>query len=163
MSPVYQGLTCEATLDPTRICTLGAFPYYAVNATNVAQIQLAINFARTLNIRLVVKNTGHDFSGKSGGAGSLSVWTHNLKDIKFFAKYEAKGTTYSGPAFKAGSGVQAFEIYKAANDKGVVVVGGEGMVCFLLINSAPCSFEEIANEENSDGWNLRRLHTWWWT
>ncbi|KAL1960964.1 hypothetical protein VTO42DRAFT_4852 [Malbranchea cinnamomea] len=33
--------------------------------------------------RLTIKNTGHDFSGKSAGAGSLSIWTHNLKDIEF--------------------------------------------------------------------------------
>lgn len=82
MSPVYQGLTCQVTDDPTQSCTLGALPYYAVNISTVAQVQLTINFARNNNIRLVVKNTGHDFSGKSGGAGALSIWTHNLKDRK---------------------------------------------------------------------------------
>ncbi|CAG8948804.1 hypothetical protein HYFRA_00001927 [Hymenoscyphus fraxineus] len=126
MSPVYQGLTCQVTADPTQNCTLGAFPYYAVNAKFVAQIQLAVNFARAANLRLVVKNTGHDFSGKSGGAGALSIWTHNLKDIKYFKQYKARGSSYNGPAFKAGAGVQGFEIYKAAHDRGLMVVGGEG-------------------------------------
>ncbi|KFY07729.1 hypothetical protein V492_06885 [Pseudogymnoascus sp. VKM F-4246] len=126
MSPVYQGLTCQVTDDPTQSCTLGALPYYAVNISTVAQVQLAINFARNNKIRLVVKNTGHDFSGKSGGAGSLSIWTHNLKDIEHIPSYSAPGSDYTGPAFKAGVGAQAFEMYEAANKKGLVVVGGEG-------------------------------------
>lgn len=128
MSPVYQGLTCQVTTDPTQSCTLGGYPSYAINVSTVAQIQLGINFARNTNIRLVIKNTGHDFSGKSGGAGALSLWTHNLKDVEFFANYSSKGGNYSGPAFKAGSGVQAFEIYEEAYKKGLVVVGGEGQV-----------------------------------
>jgi len=108
---------------------MGGYPSYAVNVSNVAQIQLAVNFARNNDIRLVVKNTGHDFSGKSGGAGALSIWTHHLKDIEFIPSYMVDGDSYTGPAFKAGSGVQAWEIYEAANEKGMVVVGGEGKVC----------------------------------
>jgi FAD/FMN-containing dehydrogenase len=136
MSPVYQGLTCQVTTDPTKNCTLGAYPFYAVNVSTVAQIQLAINFARNTNLRLVVKNTGHDFSGKSGGAGALSIWTHNLKDIVYIPEYSAEGTDYYGPAFKAATGVQAFEIYQAASLRGLVVVGGEGQVkqCFFLLD-----------------------------
>jgi hypothetical protein len=128
MSPVYQGLTCEVTTDPTQNCTLGAFPFYAINVSNVAQIQLGVNFARTMGLRLVIKNTGHDFSGKSGGAGALSIWTHNLKDVKYFSNYTSQSCGYDGPAFKLGVGVQAFEIYKEAHDRGLVIVGGEGQV-----------------------------------
>lgn len=131
MSPFWQGRTCEPPSifpSPTGKCTLGGYPSYAINATNVAQIQLGINFARNNNIRLVVKNTGHDFSGKSGGAGALSIWTHNLKDIQFLPNYVQDGGGYKGPVFKAGSGVQAWEIYEAANKQKMVVVGGEGRV-----------------------------------
>lgn len=118
------------TTDPTGSCTLGGYPSYAVNASNVAQIQLAVNFARNSGIRLVVKNTGHDFSGKSGGAGALSIWTHNLKDIEFIPSWTSLNSGWDGPAIKAGSGVQAFELYEAAHENGVVAVGGEGEVCF---------------------------------
>jgi hypothetical protein len=54
----------------------GGYPAYVVNATNVAQIQSSVAFAKTNNIRIVIKNTGHDFLGKSLGAGALSIWTH---------------------------------------------------------------------------------------
>ncbi|KAI1496539.1 FAD binding domain-containing protein [Biscogniauxia marginata] len=123
---LFQGLTCmPPTLIPSsNNCTVGGYPAYAVKVRNVAQIQLAVNLARNLNLRLVVKNTGHDFSAKSTGMGALSVWTHNLKDIRFFEYY--KQGSYTGPAFKIGTGVQAFELYAAAKEYGVTVVGGEG-------------------------------------
>ncbi|KAF5872124.1 putative fad binding domain protein [Botrytis fragariae] len=126
MSPIYQGLTCMPTTDPTATCTLGAYPAYAVNATNVAQIQLAVNFARNTGIRFVVKNTGHEFSGKSGGAGALSVWTHWLQDIRYEgAEFTDADFPYTGPAFTSGSGVVGVDIMKAASEQGMVVVGGE--------------------------------------
>ena len=128
LSPFYQGLTCQPTDNPTDSCTLGGYPEYAVNVTNVAQVQLAVNFARTTGIRLIIKNTGHDFSGKSVGAGSLSIWTHNLKDIEFIERYDAKDSDWTGPAFKLGAGVLAYDVYKAASEHGVIVVGGEGQV-----------------------------------
>lgn len=107
-------------------CTIGGYPEYAVSVRNVAQIQLAINYARNLNLRIVIKNTGHDFSAKSVGMGALSLWTHNLKQIQFFKNY--RQGSYRGPAFKLGSGVQAFEAYEAARNNNVTIVGGEGRV-----------------------------------
>lgn len=124
MWPLYQGQSCMPTTDPTASCTLGGYPSYAVNVTKVSHIQLAVNFARNANLRLVVKNTGHDFNAKSAGAGALSIWTHHLKDITVIPSY--KSSTYSGKAVKMGAGVQAFELYAAARDGGFTVVGGEG-------------------------------------
>ncbi|KAI5867229.1 FAD-binding domain-containing protein [Durotheca rogersii] len=123
---LFQGLTCmpPTLVAPKAKCTIGGYPVYAVAARNVAQIQLAVNFARNLNLRLVIKNTGHDFAAKSVGMGALSIWTHHLKDIKFFGLY--RQGRYLGPAFKLGVGVQAFEAYEAAREQGVTIVGGEG-------------------------------------
>ncbi|KAI1343001.1 hypothetical protein F5Y15DRAFT_371685 [Xylariaceae sp. FL0016] len=75
-------------------------------------------------MRLVVKNTGHDFSAKSTGAGSLSLWTHNMKDIRFYDHYEEG--SYKGSAFKMGAGVQVVEAYQAAQKANVTLVSGEG-------------------------------------
>lgn len=124
MRPTWQGLTCLHTGDFTDKCTLGGYPVYVVEATNVAQIQLAVNFARTANLRLVVKNTGHDFNGRSLGAGALSIWTTKLKSIKFYNEYKAGG--YTGPALRVGAGVLSHELYEAADKYGVTAVGGEG-------------------------------------
>jgi FAD/FMN-containing dehydrogenase len=112
------------TTNPNATCTRGGYPIYVVNVTTVAQIQLAVNFARNQNVRLVVKNTGHDFLGKSAGAGALSVWTHHLKDLEYIPKYKSKG--YKGPAVRIGAGVQVFELYAAGKKHGFTAVGGEG-------------------------------------
>lgn len=126
-SPVYQGLTCQPkSLYDSGDCTQGGYPTYTVNVSTTAHLQLAVNFARNTGVRFVIKNTGHDFSGKSGGAGSLSVWTHNLKDLAYIPSYNDTTTDYNGPAFKAGAGVQVYEIYAAARDHGLVTIGGEG-------------------------------------
>lgn len=124
MSPFYQGATCMPTEGEPANCTLGGFPYYVVNVTNVAQIQLAVNMARTLDLRIVIKNTGHDFAGKSAGEGALGIWTHNLKSLEYQPDYVSG--TYSGVAFKMGAGVQSYELYEAADTYGVTVVAGEG-------------------------------------
>jgi hypothetical protein len=128
LSPIYEGLTCQPpSIYDSKTCTLGGYPSYVINAKTVLDIQVGINYARNDNLRLVVKNTGHDFSGRSTGHGALSIWTHGLKDMQFFDSY-ADDSGYKGPAVKAGAGVQAFDLYKAANDKGLVVVAGEGQV-----------------------------------
>lgn len=124
MWPLYEGKTCLAGTDPALLanCTQGGYSLFSVNVSNIAQIQLAVNFARSLNLRLVVKNTGHDYNGRSTGFGALSLWTHNLKDIRFISNYETGD--YTGPAFKLGAGVQGFELYEAAEAHGVTTVSG---------------------------------------
>ncbi|KAG8169268.1 hypothetical protein KVR01_000013 [Diaporthe batatas] len=132
-SPIYQGLTCmPPTIYDSKGCTPGGFPMYVINATTPKHVQAGVNFARNTGVRLVVKNTGHDFSGKSGGAESLSIWTRHFKDIQYIPEYEDEASGYSGAAFKTGTGVQAFEIYKAASEVGKVVVGGEGQTVGVM-------------------------------
>ncbi|KAH7309755.1 hypothetical protein B0I35DRAFT_397862 [Stachybotrys elegans] len=126
MSPLFQGATCE----PSEAafggeCTLGGFPSYSLNVTSVAQIQLAVNFARNTNVRLVVRNTGHDFLGKNTGEGALSIWTHHLRDINVMRNYRAPGGRYTGPAMKLGAGVMVYELYEAAERAGYTAVAGE--------------------------------------
>lgn len=57
---------------------------------------------------------------------AVSLWTHNLKNIRFYTNY--REGSYKGPAFKLGAGVQVFEAYKAARQANVTIVGGEGRV-----------------------------------
>lgn len=50
------------------------------------------------------------------------MWTHHLKTIEFL---DYQSPHYKGPAIKMGAGVQAFEAYAAADQRGLAVVGGE--------------------------------------
>lgn len=62
------------------------------------------------------------YLGRSTGAGALSVWTHNLKDIEYVDWAE---DSYTGPAYKLGSGVQGFDVLETTHAQGHVIVGGE--------------------------------------
>jgi hypothetical protein len=124
MWPIYEGKTCMPGTNASILgaCTQGGYSSYSINVSNVAQIQLAVIFASTANLRLVVKNTGHDYNGRSTGKDALSLWTHNLKEIRFLKEFI--GHNYTGSAFKVGAGVQVIELYRAAEVNHVTVVGG---------------------------------------
>lgn len=47
-----------------RGCSLGALPQYIVNATTEDHVSTAMKWASDRNIRIVVKGTGHDMSGR---------------------------------------------------------------------------------------------------
>ncbi|KAF2193092.1 FAD binding domain-containing protein [Zopfia rhizophila CBS 207.26] len=111
MSQWSSGNTCVPTSSPNSTCSQGGYPVYVVNATTVRHIQLAVNFARNQNIRLVIKNTGHDFNGKSIGGNALSVWVHSLKDLTYHPSYTAPN--YNGQAVAYAAGFQAFDGYRA--------------------------------------------------
>ncbi|KAI0383023.1 FAD-binding domain-containing protein [Hypomontagnella monticulosa] len=121
MSPYWLNNSCSPFLGPSPSCTLGNIPVYAINVDGPETVAAGLKFAREKNIRLSIKNTGHDYIGRSNGQGSLSLWTHNLKNMTFL---NYKSRNYNGPAMKAGAGVQFFEAYKTAADNGYRVTGG---------------------------------------
>lgn len=64
-------------------CDQGNIPILGVDARTVTDVQAAVNFAAKHYLRLVVKNTGHDYLGRSMGRGGFMLWTHNLKNISY--------------------------------------------------------------------------------
>jgi hypothetical protein len=94
---------------------------YAINVTDAATVAAGVNFAREHNVRLVVKNTGHDFLGRSAGKGALALWTHHLKGIEVLNYTSSR---YTGPAMRLGAGMQVLEIYEAAAARGFRTVVG---------------------------------------
>ena len=123
MQSFFTNGTCDpfhAVSDP---CTLGTMANYAVNVSKPEHVMETIHFVKKHNIRLVVRNTGHDYFGGSTGAGALAIWTHNLKDLEVLRNYKSAG--YSGSAVKMGAGVQGFEAYNFAKDNKIDIVSGE--------------------------------------
>jgi FAD/FMN-containing dehydrogenase len=99
---------------------------YVVNASTTRHIQLAVNFARNANIRLVIKNSGHDFNGKNIGGYSLSIWTHNLRGMMYHTNYTSPTGSYTGRAVAYAAGTQAFEgsMLMRQNNMTMLVAGG---------------------------------------
>ncbi|GKT42698.1 FAD-linked oxidoreductase apf9 [Colletotrichum spaethianum] len=46
-----------------------------------------MKWAASRNVRVIVKGTGHDLNGRSSGACSLSIWTHQFRQIKLNAEW----------------------------------------------------------------------------
>ncbi|KAN0102233.1 FAD binding domain containing protein [Hyaloscypha variabilis] len=105
--PAAYGITVS-NASATVVCNEAAYPAYVVNATTVKHIQLAVNFARNSNIRLTIKNTGHDLRGQSAGGESLSIWTHHLKDFEFLTNVTIGD--YHGKAARVAAGIQTFDL-----------------------------------------------------
>lgn len=122
MAPWFANQSCDPFQPASRPCELGNYVRFAVDVQSVSDIQATIAFAKHKNIRFVIRNTGHDYLGRSTGAGALAVRTHNLKNIDIV---DFQSDDYTGKAAKLGAGVQGFEIMAAARDHGLVVVGGE--------------------------------------
>ncbi|KAF2747898.1 FAD binding domain-containing protein [Sporormia fimetaria CBS 119925] len=118
--------TCNPTTNRVGTCTLGHLPEFVIMAKTREHIQAGINFARTNNLRLLIRNTGHDFMGRSAGFGSLAINTHSFKSVQFVKTYTGPGG-WTGSAVTVGAGVQVRELYRLANQQSpkVVVVGGE--------------------------------------
>ncbi|KAF1999680.1 FAD/FMN-containing isoamyl alcohol oxidase-like protein MreA [Amniculicola lignicola CBS 123094] len=105
---------------PQYSCNITSFPAYAVNATTVKHVQAAVNFARNNNIRLVIKNTGHDFLGRNTGGGALLVWTHYLKGSEYLPNL--KFGKYNGQAVKVAAGIMQFEIQQIMEKEGITML-----------------------------------------
>ena len=122
MAPWFANQSCDPFQPLTRPCELGDYVRYAVDVQTSNDVVNAINFARNHNIRFVIRNTGHDYLGRSTGAGALSVWTHHLKDITY-SDWNKDG--YIGKAATFGAGVQGFDALYTGNTAGYVTLGGE--------------------------------------
>ncbi|KAL0572750.1 hypothetical protein V5O48_009214 [Marasmius crinis-equi] len=122
MNPVFYNLSCDPFTPRETPCRMRNLVEYSVNISRPEHVVKAVQFAKEHNIRFVIKNTGHDYMGKSTGTGALSVWMHNLKDITWYPNYTS--ADYNGPAVKAPAGVLGIELATTASSRGYAVVSG---------------------------------------
>ncbi|KAK2759779.1 hypothetical protein FQN54_002513 [Arachnomyces sp. PD_36] len=121
-SVYYNDDTCIP--DRSQPCSEAGYPAYVIVAERAEDVQEAVKFASRTGVRLVVKATGHDFLGRSSGAGSLSVWTHLLRGIEI-RREDPQAIKYGGvAAVKIAAGMQWGEVYSEAAMHNLTVVGG---------------------------------------
>ncbi|KAI9840689.1 MAG: hypothetical protein M1837_001365 [Sclerophora amabilis] len=108
-------------------CDPGLVPHYSVAAQEVNDIKAAVKFANEKDLYLVIKNTGHSHLGRSSGKGAFSIWTHNMKGKYWHKSFIAQGApygTHGTPAVTLQAGEQWLDVYQAAAQQDVIVVGG---------------------------------------
>ncbi|GAO19335.1 uncharacterized protein UV8b_05236 [Ustilaginoidea virens] len=121
LAPYFANQSCDPFLPPSSPCYVGTYIQYAVDVAAASDIQQTLAFAQRHNLRLVIRNTGHDYLGKSTGAGALGVWTHHLKT---FQVLDYSSPAYAGKAVKMGAGVQAGEAQAQAFQHNVTLTAG---------------------------------------
>lgn len=114
--------SCNPFEEREAPCLIGNHVAYAVNASSVEDFQSAIQFAKDHNLRLVIRNTGHDYLGKSTGAHALGIWTRHLKSIELVDHFDSD--YYQGTALRFGSGVDGGEAQAFAHSHDLMVVTG---------------------------------------
>lgn len=122
MTSYWTGQTCDPFAPRESPCTIGNYHAYTVDAETIENIKTSVKFTKQHNIRLVVRNTGHDFWGRSTGHGALAVRVANLKDSAFLDWHDEG--YYSGPAFKLGAGMMGMEAQQELESHGYVMVSG---------------------------------------
>ncbi|KAK4080908.1 CAZyme family AA7 [Trichoderma harzianum] len=123
----FDNFTCLP--DENTPCSPAGYPAYVVNASTAEHVKIGIDFARKYNVRLNVKNTGHDYLGRSNSPGSLSIWTHNLNKITYNKgqyKLNGSGKILQGNSITVGGGSEMWDIYVAADKHHEAIVGGGG-------------------------------------
>ncbi|KOS18153.1 6-hydroxy-D-nicotine oxidase [Escovopsis weberi] len=118
---IFANASCGPFSDRGSPCLLGNYARYAVNVSSAEDVAAAVRFANEKNIRLVIRNTAHDYMGRSTGAGALAIWTHHLKGAEVVDWSDAE---YVGKAIRIGAGMQGWEVGEAARAAGLVVVTG---------------------------------------
>jgi FAD/FMN-containing dehydrogenase len=102
---------------------------YAVAAKTTQDVVAAVNFARTNNLRLVVKGGGHSYQGTSNAPDSLLIWTRHMNAIVLHDGFVAAGCAGNvdpQPAVSIEPGAYWRQAYDAVTTKGGRYVQGGG-------------------------------------
>ena len=102
---------------------------YAIAAKPTDDVVAGVNFARTHNLRLVVKGGGHSYHGTSNAADSLLIWTRAMNKIVLHDTFVAQGCNAGGssqPAVTIEAGAMWIDVYQAVTTQAGRYVQGGG-------------------------------------
>lgn len=113
----------------SRPCEQGRLSLFSAQVRTAQHIQTVVKFAARYNIKLVIRNTGHDFLGRSSAPRSLQILTHLMKNISISDEFVPTVPPGLSPpdgthAATVSAGVQLHEMYKSLGSRGVMAVGG---------------------------------------
>jgi FAD/FMN-containing dehydrogenase len=124
-----QNQQCYVESPRSVSCAQGRVSLYSAEVESAAHIQAAVSFAVTYNVKLAIKNTGHDFLGRSSAPYSLQISTYKMKNITVLNNFvppvpPCEIAPASVKAVTLEAGVQQHEMYTYLATHGVMVVGG---------------------------------------
>ncbi|CAE6379738.1 unnamed protein product [Rhizoctonia solani] len=118
--------TNSEAFTPPATCAQGSVNSYYIDVKNAVDVIAAFVFSRVTSVPLAIKNSGHDYKGRSSVPNALTLWTHNLKYIKYEAKFrpDTCSSIAATPAITYGAGQDFASIYEFAEANGITVLGG---------------------------------------
>ena len=102
---------------------------YAIRARNAGDVAAGVIFARTHNLRLVVKGGGHSYLGTSNAPDSLLIWTRAMNKVSLHDAFVGKGCEGSiapVPGVSTEAGAMWMDLYNAVTTEGGRYVQGGG-------------------------------------
>ncbi|KAF9561158.1 FAD-binding domain-containing protein [Agrocybe pediades] len=106
-------------------CSQGSISPFYIDVRKKEDVMAAFQFSKEKGVTLTIKNTGHDFQGRSSAPDSLGLWMHNLKYIKHEPEFVAEGCDVEGQsAVTFGAGSQFHDLIEFAEAHGLQVVAG---------------------------------------
>jgi hypothetical protein len=107
-------------------CSLGTLATYYVDVRDATHISTTLQFSKKHNLRISIKNTGHDFAGRSVGPNTLALWTHNLGNMSFHRNFSASNCPAANGhnIGELGAGVVAGDAYRYFGTHGMDITGG---------------------------------------
>ncbi|KAJ5289000.1 FAD/FMN-containing isoamyl alcohol oxidase MreA-like protein [Penicillium angulare] len=123
-----QNQSCYIDAKRSIPCGQGRVSLYTIEAESPHDIQAGVTFARTHNLRLAIRNTGHSYQGRSTAPESLQINTHLMKNKTLHKNFKPAGYNGKGKieplAVTLDAGVQLFDMYTFCGENGVMAVGG---------------------------------------
>ncbi|KAF2726629.1 FAD-binding domain-containing protein [Polyplosphaeria fusca] len=121
MAPYWANRSCDPFGARDEACVKGTYLQYAVQVESVSDITRTVQFAGSRNLRLVIRNTGHDYFGKSTGAGAIGLWMHKMNG---FDAIDFNSSYYNGKAVRVAAGALSADTTAKAHQHGLAIVGG---------------------------------------
>ena len=102
-----------------------------INVTGIEDIVVALETSRTSKVPLVIKNTGHDWKGRSSAPDSLGLWMHHFRSPITEMELDRDLKPLGCPAEQSGESVVRFgageqfaAVYDYVERQGLAVLGG---------------------------------------
>ncbi|KAJ7270446.1 isoamyl alcohol oxidase [Mycena rebaudengoi] len=105
-------------------CDQGEVSPYYIEVKIADDIRAAFEFSERTKVPLSIKNTGHDFMGRSRRRDSLALWTHHLQSMSYHPHFAPEQCSGSHRAITVGAGITFEQVYKFADDHDTMFVGG---------------------------------------
>ncbi|CAE6456067.1 unnamed protein product, partial [Rhizoctonia solani] len=104
---------------PPATCAQGSINAHYIDVGNAVDVIAAFVFSRMTSVPLVIKNSGHDYKGRSSAPNALTLWTHNIKYTRYDAKFQpdACSSIPATPAITYGAGQDFASLYEFAEAK----------------------------------------------